>query len=307
MYRYAMALALLLLSVCARADDFLGSRPMGMGNAYRAVANGNDAIFLNPAGMALFKAYSIEAEYLMTPKFGSANGPFEHVIQASVVDNSSLQNFATGVAYTRVQRGDQKTGNRFDMAFGVPISENLFVGMDVEYLDFDLDEPGRQKDLKAITFDAGLLFRTSFGLAVGVVGYNLTNTGEYLEHPISMGTALAYSPFGSLDIAFDWLINFQKPKDATQPVRDHRVGYSYNIGIEYLLLDQIILRAGYSFDQSSPFGNANYLGAGIGYVSSLVTVDFGYRGSPSRDFGHIFGITLRFLLQEQQANVSAHQ
>jgi opacity protein-like surface antigen len=277
-----------------------------MGNAYRAVVTGNDAIFLNPAGMALFKSYSLEVEYLITPKFGSKeeptakfgsrNGPTEHVIQASAIDNSISQVFATGVAFTRVQRGDDKTGNRFDLAFAVPISDNLFIGLDATYLDFN--ESGK-KNVNAVTASVAALLRTSFGLSLGVVGYNLTNTGDYLEHPISMGTAVMFSPFRTLELAFDWLVNFQKPTDATQPSADHRVGYSYNVGIEYLLLDQLVLRGGYSYDQTSPYGDAHLVAAGIGYVSSMTTIDFGYRGSPSKNFGHVFGITLRFLMQSQ--------
>lgn len=300
-------LVVLLLSVDARAEDFIGTRPLGMGNAYRAIVTGNDAIFLNPAGMALFKSYSLEIEYLITPKFGSkaqpsakfgsSNGPTDHVIQASAIDNSISQIFATGVAYTRVQRGTEKTGNRFDLAFAVPISENLFIGLDTSYLNFD--EFGKHNAVNAITIGLGALLRTSFGLSVGVVGYNLTNPADYLEHPISMGTAVMFTPFRTLELAFDWLVNFQKPTDPLKPNADQHVGYSYNVGIEYLFLSQLVLRGGYSYDQTSPYGDAHLLAAGIGYVSSVATVDFGYRGSPSRNFGHVFGITLRFLLQSQ--------
>ncbi len=304
MIRTTVTVVLILVSLGAQADDFIGTRPLGMSNAYRAVVTGNDAIFLNPAGMALFKAYSIEAEYLITPKFGSpaqpsakfgaTNGPTEHVIQASVIDNSSSQYFATGTAYTRVQRGDDKTGNRFDLAFAVPISDKLLIGLDTTYLDFDEFD---KHNLNAVTVSLGALVRTSIGLSVGVVGYNLTNTADYLEHPISMGTAVMFSPFRTLELAFDWLINFQKPADPLQPSAHHHVGYSYNVGLEYLLFDLLALRGGYSYDQTSPYGNASLVGAGIGYVSRVVTVDLGYRGSPSRDFGYVLGITLRFPLQ----------
>ena len=301
-----MALVL-CISVGARAEDFIGTRPLGMGNAYRAIVTGNDAIFLNPAGMAALTSYSLEAEYLITPKFGSkatpsakfgtTDGPTDHVIQASAIDNSIAQIFATGIAYTRVQRGNDKSGNRYDLAFAVPLSSKLFIGLDTTYLDFN--EFGKKNAVRAITLSVGALVRTSFGLSVGVVGYNLTNTADYLEHPISMGAAVMFAPFRTLELAFDFLVNFQKPVDPLQPSADQRVGYSYNVGIEYLLVDQLVVRGGYSYDQTSPYGNAHMVAAGLGYVSSALTIDFGYRGSPSRNFGHVFGITLRFLLQSK--------
>jgi opacity protein-like surface antigen len=302
MYRYVVIALVFCISVGARAEDFIGTRPLGMGNAYRAIVTGNDAIYLNPAGMASQKSYSIEVEYLITPKFGSkatptspkfgaTDGPTEHVINASVIDNSISQYFATGVAYTRVQRGKEKTGNRIDVAFGFPLSSGLFLGLDAVYLDFG------KKNVNAITVNVGALFRTTFGLSLGVVGYNLTNTADYLEHPISMGAAVMFSPFRTLELAFDFLVNFQKPVDPLRPSADRSVGYSYNVGIEYLLLEQLVVRGGYSYDQTSPYSDAHMVAAGLGYVSQVLTIDFGYRGSPSRNFGHVFGITLRFLLQ----------
>jgi opacity protein-like surface antigen len=287
------AIVLLFLSAPAAADDFLGTRPMGMGGAHRAIVTGNDAIFLNPAGMSLFRRYSFELQYLLAPEYGAEGGPDQHVVHASVVDNQ-LQYFATGLAYTRVQRGDDKTGNRYDLAFSVPIGQNLLVGADVKYLDFDKKD---RADLDAVTVDVGVLLRTSFGLNFGVVGYNLTNTADYIEHPISMAAAVMYSPFRTLEISFDWFINFQKLKDLTEPTGEKETGYSYAFGIEYLLLGQITIRAGYLIDHSEPTGNDQYWSLGLGYVSQTFAFDFGYRGSVNHtDWGNHFGLGARLFM-----------
>ena len=286
---------LLLFAVCmpAAADDFLGTRPLGMGGAHRAIVTGNDSIVLNPAGMSLFRRYSFEAQYLLSPD-SDGNGLEEHVFHASVIDNQ-LAAFATGLAYTRVQRGDNKKGNRYDMAFSLALSQNLLIGTDIKYLNFDRNFKEDATD--AVTFDLGLLVRTDFGLNIGVVGYNLTNTADYLEHPISMAAAVMYSPFRTLEIAFDWFINFQRPKDLLDPVNSEKeTGYSYHFGVEYLLMGQFTLRAGYVYDQARTDDGENFWAAGVGYVTQRFAFDFGYRGSFEESWKNTFGFCVRLFM-----------
>lgn len=284
----------LLLAVClpASADDFLATRPLGMGGAHRAIVTGNDSIMLNPAGMSLFRRYSFEAQYLFTPEMGE-DGPAEHVFHASVIDNQMAE-FATGLAYTRVRRGDDKHGNRYDLAFSLPLSQNLLIGTDIKYLNYDRNKKEDATDV--VTVDLGVLVRTDFGLNLGVVGYNLTNTADYLEHPVSMAAAVMYSPFRTLEIAFDWFINFQKPKDLADPVGEKETGYSYHFGIEYLLIGQFTLRAGYVYDQAQPGVDDHLWAGGVGYVTQQVAFDFGYSGSFNNSWKKTFGFCIRLFM-----------
>ncbi|NMB75315.1 MAG: hypothetical protein GYA21_09310 [Myxococcales bacterium] len=286
-----LAVALLLLAPAAgSAQDFYGTRPLGMGGAFRAIATGNDAIELNPAGMSLFRHYSIEAHYLGTPKWRAEDGPYEHVIHASVVDNQTQQ-FATGLAYTRIERGDSKQGNRVDLAFSFPLSDNLLLGLDVYYLNFESDPKDRYLD--AVTVDVGMLLRTDFGLSLGVVGYALTNPADYQEHPLSMAAAVAYSPFRSLVIGFDWFINFQRPKDLTDLAGAKETAFGYHFGAEYLVLGQMTIRAGYWIDKARPGESEQYWSAGLGWVSETLAIDAGYRGSIHHGYDGTFGVAVR--------------
>jgi opacity protein-like surface antigen len=285
-------LCLVLFSVPAFAGDFVGSRPLGMGGAYRAIVTGNDAIFMNPAGMSLFKRYSFETNYLFTPEFGGDGGPEQHVINVSVIDNQ-IQSFATGLSYSRIQR-DTKKGNRYDLAFSVPLSDNLLIGANIKYINFD--RFGKEDAVDAVSTDVGLLVRTDFGLSLGVVGYNLTNPADYLEHPVSMAAAVMFSPFSSLELAFDWFINFQKPVDPADPIDEKETGYSYHFGIEYLIINQIIIRAGYVIDQAQPGDEEQYWAAGVGYITDRFGFDFSYSSSVNHSWGGAFGFGLRLFM-----------
>ncbi len=274
--------------------DFIGARPLSMGGAHRSIVTGNDAIFLNPAGMSLFKRYSFESQYLVKPHWAAKDGPDEHIFNTSVVDNQ-LAPFATGLSYTRVERGKSKKGNRYDMAFSYALSNSLMLGTNVKYLNYDRD--GNEDAVDAVTLDVGMLLRFDFGLHIGVVGYNLTNTADYLDHPISMATSIMYSPFRSLELAFDWSINFQKPADPDEPLDKKKTGYSYHFGAEYLLMGQILLRAGYVIEGSDPrLEDEQYWTVGAGYISESIAIDFGYQGSVYHSWNNTFGVLVRVFL-----------
>ncbi len=287
-----IVLAMILWAYPSNADDFVSTRPMAMGGAYRAVATSNDAIFINPAGMSLFKRYSFELNYLFTPKYGAQEGLEHHVINVSIVDNQ-IQSFATGLSYTRIQ-GENKKGNRYDLAFSVELSDSILIGTDVKYINFERD--GKEDAVDAVSVDLGMLIRLSDGFSIGLVGYNLTNTADYLEHPISMATAVMWAPFRTLELAFDWYINFQKPKDPLDPIGDKTTGFSYHFGIEYLMMGQLIIRAGYSLDQSSPWGEDQMFGLGLGYITDRFAFDFTYGGSFKHTWGGTFGFGVRLFM-----------
>ncbi|MBN2498444.1 MAG: hypothetical protein JXR96_27890 [Deltaproteobacteria bacterium] len=284
-----IALALLATSASAGMNDFLGVRPLGMGGAHRAVVTGNDSIFLNPAGMALFKRYSFETQYLLTPEYEQEDGPTEHVFNISVVDNQ-VTPLATGLSYTRIERGGSKKGNRYDLANAYMLTENLLVGTNVKYLQFEREG---KSDINAVTVDVGMLLRFDFGLSLAVAGYNLTNTADYMEHPICMAVGIMYWPFRSLSLSFDWFTNFQKPVDPEDPIGDKTHGFSYGFGAEYLLMGQVLLRAGAAIDQARPWGDEYYWSVGAGYVDPRFGLNFSYQGSFHHGWGGIFAVGLR--------------
>ncbi len=78
----------LLLPILARAGDYgasflsigLGARPLAMGGAFVAVADGGSAFYWNPAGLALVRRAGLQGMY--GPQFGSISEPqgqFHHL------------------------------------------------------------------------------------------------------------------------------------------------------------------------------------------------------------------------------------
>src|SRR3954469_18063599 len=79
-------------------DEFAGVRSLGMGGAHRALGTSNDTLYLNPAGMAIMKRYSVEASYAYDALFKLTE------VGGSIVDSKSGP-VAGGVGYTH-ERGD---------------------------------------------------------------------------------------------------------------------------------------------------------------------------------------------------------
>ncbi len=278
----------------AQAAEFWSTRNLGMGNAGRAMASGNAAIYLNPAGLSSLKQYAFAGNYFYSSALPVLSGVKEHLFNVSVMD-SQTQALGVGFAYGRLERGDTEDGNRYDLAFALPLSGKVLLGLDVKYLDFDRSD-GR-RDLDAVSGDVGLLLKTDLGLSIGVVGYNLTNPSDYLEYPISLGAGAAYA-LGPFAASVDWVMSFQKPRDPTALRGETEQGHSARVGLEYLAAGQIALRAGYMYEGTLPGDALSWWSVGLGYVSPVLALDLGFRGSFENTSLNTFGVELRLFLPE---------
>ena len=288
-------LFLLFLSPrAAQAGELWSARTLGMGNAGRALVGGNDAIYLNPAGLSTIKQYAFAGNYFHSSGIPVLSGITEHLFNVSVVD-AQTQLVGAGFAYSRLERGDAESGNRYDLAFAFPLSGRIFLGFDIKYLQFDRAD-GR-KDLDVVSGDVGLLLKTESGLGLGVIGYNLTNPGDHLEYPVSLGAGVAYT-FADLSASVDWLMSFQKPKDPADLRGATAQGHSARVGLEYLAAGQFTLRAGYMYEGTVPGDALNWWSVGLGYVSPVLALDLGYRGSVKGAALNTFGVELRLFLPE---------
>lgn len=278
---------LFVVALCAGApayaqEEFTGLRSMGMGGANRAVASGNDAIYLNPAGMSLSRKYSIEGAYLYN-NFGETHAP-----GVSVVDSVTSPGIAAGVAYSYVagkktlrtlgegglvlESPTDRSGNILHVGMSMPLGKNAAVGVAGKYLDLSY---GGRSAISAVTVDAGLIFRPSPNVSVGVTGYGLTNTGT-AEAPMQMGFGLALGPPGTFQLAVDWVMDFSSAK-YNESVANRGAGSTKHqvfAGIEWTIAREFSLRAGYFHDRVTRENPDNALTFGLGYFSVKNRIGF---------------------------------
>jgi hypothetical protein len=276
-----LSLALLAAPPRARAqEDYTGSRSRGMGGAHRAIVTGNDAIFLNPAGMSLLRRYSIEPGYLFNAERET------HVASISIVD-SITASVAAGLSYSYVnglrtvyvpsltgdavpQRVD-RTGNIIHLALSVPMGRNLTVGIGGKYMNLSY---GGRSAVNAVTVDVGLLYRVSPMVALSLSGYGLTNTGS-AEAPLAMAVGFAVGPPTKFQFALDWVIDFTTSKyleDLPPSQRARATRHEIHSGIEWQVFQGFALRAGYFHDRVTRVSPDNAFTFGLGYFSAKARV-----------------------------------
>ncbi len=220
--------------------DSVGVRPMGMGNAGLALADGPEAFFINPAGMGFYNGSYIEAGFYFHP---SADN---RTFSVSLVDTKTNPILAGGASYSYYiapRYGDGKYrsvyGHILRMGTALHSGKNWSLGLSLKYLY--LTRPFFPP-LSAFNLDVGFSWRKSwFGMAI--TGYNLIyNTSG--ETPIALGLGLAAGFTTPFRIAVDFILDFQ-----SRQILKGEVGYEIRVGASYTIKKLVTIRAGYQFDQ----------------------------------------------------------
>ena len=267
----SLPLQLCLGMLPARAHDLppdvAGSRSLAMGGAHRGLGNSNDALYLNPAGIALNKRYGVEMQYLYT---GGAN---QNLLNSSAVDSKSGP-VAGGLGYSRIWGNPSGTDaqlNRMHAATAVAFSQFLAIGLGGDYLRGKLRNPGaaHHRELNAINASLGLSLRLGQLLGLGLTYDNLLSKKEQDLQPQVMAVG------SSLNLGIVTLA-----ADLSRLMRAHaQHPWAIQVGAEALIGSSLAVRAGY---QDTPSDRARMgpgrssLSGGLGIVSPSSAINLSY-------------------------------
>ena len=248
-----------------------------MGDAFRAVASSNEALFFNVAGLAQAEKYEIDAGYALNRSVTDLSR-----LDFSVTD-SRTSRVAAGLAYTRLT-GDGTSGpteghiGTLGMAF--PFSDVAAFGLSVKYLSFERPDP-----TNAVTGDLGLFVKAGEWVRVGAAAYNVVDVTSR-EAPLGAG--------GGVSIGND--LDFRAAFDAAFDLsRNDETPLSLHAGAEYLAGGAFPLRAGFKRYDAE---DRNYLSFGTGYL----TPEFGLEGAfvqnltDAESADRLFSFTLKLFL-----------
>ncbi len=267
-----------------------GVRAQSMGGAYRAVANGNDAIHFNPAGLNFFRRFNVDADYLYQDRGGF------HWTGLSLSD-SMTSVLAAGLD-VHIGVDSQKSGELSYLAgfsIAYPLFEVLSLGATIRYAY--LPKMLSEEVVNQVTGDVGLMLKFPFGLSLAAVGYNLIPILSK-RLPLSVGLGAAFNiggkpgfatnpiaAYSGFTIAVDWLMRDLTTKD--------KIEHQLSVGGEYYLLDMIPMRIGYTW---SMLDQAQRMSAGLGILFQSLEID----GLFQQDLSHLqyrnFGVALRMFL-----------
>jgi hypothetical protein len=256
---------------------------MGMGGAMRGLATGDAGPALNPSGISLMRAYSLESGY----QYGKSPG--SHDVRVSAVDSTSGFNLG-GALYYAYHRdtpttGTTESGHVVGGSLSFPFLEKIFLGANVKYLHF---RDAADSAHSGVTVDAGVTVRPLPQLSVGAAGYNLVEVATDWV-PTGVGGGAVLVPMAGLLFAFDtvWM------KVYDNPFRDHAI--SYMGGGELSFAGTAAIRAGGGRDGLTTNG---YISAGLTALSAeLGAIDLGIRQDLSGERKNtLLGVTARLFV-----------
>ncbi len=288
----------------------VGSRAVGMGGAFTAIANDVSAMYWNPAGVA--RITNAEAMFCNTRWIADVSFNFA----AFALNLGNLGTVGLNAAFLTMDQMErttifepQGTGEMFDMgsyAFGLGYARNLTdrfsIGFNFKYINENI----YHSSAHGIALDVGTLFDTQFnGLKIGM---SISNYGTKMQmggrdmliqadvdptvagNNPNVNSNLETDKFDlplmfRVGISMDVLkgigkSNFIVSVDALHPNND--VEYM-NVGGEYIFDNMFALRAGYKslFARDSEQGLS--FGAGVNYRlfgQTNIKIDYAYQ-----DFG----------------------
>jgi hypothetical protein len=284
MLRPALFLAPLLFAAAAAAqpvnfDQALEAREVAMGGAYRALGTTAVGVDGNPAALALFKYFQLDA--------GGAWDPGNKTwYLASFVRDSQSSPLSAGYSFQFLSQQVNSpagtttvTGFQQVFAFALPLADYMTAGVSSHWItESDLH-------INAASLDAGVAFKIATVATLGFAGHNLINT----NHPVELGRYFDLSAglhVGPVQLALDALSNFGP----------HQFHPKLLFGTEVAVGKGFLIRAGFDFyTRTNLLAPQWYLTAGVGFAIEKGGFDLGYRQSLT-GVGNLMVATLRIVL-----------
>jgi len=237
----AFLAALLAVAAAARADNSIKDpgapwpafvdmpRATAMGGAHAAIATGNDAITVNPAGISQQRRYHLEVDGLLDSRF-----PAQALI-ASIVDTTSS---AVGTGFLFSRWGSGQPGGRGEgwygaLAYSYAAGAGYFLGGETKYYRFATPDGL----VRTFAQDVGLLLNRG-GFAYGAVLQNVS-TSAIPNFPLTSTVGIAWGNDRDWHLAFDYKADLSDLKD---------VKHRGSGGVEILIGDAVALRGGATWD-----------------------------------------------------------
>lgn len=262
----------------------VGSRALGMGGAFTALADDPSAGYWNPAGLFRIQFPEIVGTYTIL----SLDRQYNYISGAVPMGRhgalgASLINFGVSDIEGRNAQGAitgslTNSENAFYLSYAYGLNSSLSAGISAKYLVHTLAD----YQSSGVGFDVGFLYMLSSGIALGAtvqdiytqVAWN-TLSGLKETYPMTVRGGVCFRPFkNESKITLDYvMVQNQKGR--------------IRAGAELPIVHHFGLRAGY--DGERPVGGA-YFGMPVNRL--LVQADLGF-GQDPMDLSYAYRITIR--------------
>jgi hypothetical protein len=307
----ALVPLLLVSRPAAGIDDMEGARSLAMGGALRAAAASEAGIFLNPAGLSLTKAYSVQALFNYRPQDNAT------AVGVAITDSvTNKAGVAAGLYYTFLNATPKFTldptvgsltytrrGHEAGLALAYPLAERFILGLTNKYVYLNsTNEAGNLPGARShgYTMDVGFVLRFSDAINFGAVGQNVVPAKTW-ETPPTLGFGLALAALQALVLDVDVVVRWLDYRD------DQKMRTLVNVkaGGEYFVGNKFPVRLGYSWDVPyrslavrTDVKGESFFHAGLGFMSTQFGIEAGVRQQLSgSDKETLLGFALKLFVQ----------
>ncbi|MEW6041376.1 MAG: hypothetical protein AB1633_07645 [Elusimicrobiota bacterium] len=264
-------------------DNLIRSaRPAGMGGAFTAVVDDENALYWNPSGLSLINNPGISTMY--ESLFGISD--LNHVLFSGILP---VKGGTAGVSYIQFGSSFYKE-QTLGLSYGFNLGEMFSAGATLNSYSLSItgDEYGSSS---AVGVDIGLLARISDNLRAGVYFKNFNNPSVGVENrialPQTINVGLAYNVFPGFLFSVDM-------------GRDTGFDTDLRAGFEYKLSNVLTLRTG-ALTVPARFS------AGFGLRMGVVAFDYAMLTHPYLDTSHQVNFLFRFLRVERKQETEEQQ
>lgn len=297
---------IVLIAVFAAVSDadaymFWGSRAVGMGTASVGYAADNNALQINPAGIAQMNWFSIDINYerkefeydqfpWYTPEATSksqSHGPLATRITEpvasvaegretvdswhfSVVDHKTVKFIAAGLYFTGdnfpSQAANENSGYKFGLGIAGDIADIVYIGGTGVY-----SQP--VTDQSRFNMDFGVLVNAGDFVGVGISARNLFPGGYpfYVWEPTDLALGISGKIFKYAVLDLDITKRFVD----VQKIYNSSNTFNFAFGVEGIAYKGLTLRGGAYWNLVE---KANYYSMGIGYVAPQGSISYAFQG-----------------------------
>ena len=274
-YRFTIPLLALAFTSTALAADYHSPRAASLGGAGHAAPLLNDAIYLNPAMIAMLPAYSVSVSH------ESISGPDNTEPQA-LVQNASIQDgtnpvFSAGIGYTRKTYGREVgfgIASRISPRYAAGIGGRALFGSDSRTSAMDTSISGAGEPIDWL--QTGLIVDNI------VENDNLKAWNQYREFTLGLKANIMKMLF----VFVDPHVTPSKPGDT----------FGWEAGLELPIMSDLFVRAGMNKNAFQPalggYGHGHAFGLGWAFprISLDATITRTYE--PARTNSVLFSVTI---------------
>jgi hypothetical protein len=265
----------------------VGPRPLALGGAFTAIADGVDALYWNPAGLGRLRVSSVR----VTTSDLHGLGIRDNVV--TLVSPTGMR-FGLGIEWYNSGFNDGTIDDSINrLNFGVgwhPLSQ-LSVGTSIKYRQYSQAHEGVDQGRgSGVGFDLGVLFQPLRQLSVGAMWRDIGgSTLDFEDGDQSR-------PFDSM-----FVIGFAgRPHRSVLLTSD--LGRDFHVGAEVLVVKYLSLRAGWSKDLEGL--DSGRFAAGFAARWGPAQVEYAYQDHSMLDGTHTFGATFDFTLAPQLVEIN---